>query len=1300
MQVAFKERFLLFRRFIFGLCCVLFALNAFATTRYVDLNSLNPTPPYSDWPSAATNIQDAIDVASDGDQIWVTNGIYAVGGKVTDSTQTNRVVLDKALTVQSVNGPLATVIQGAGATNGPSAVRCAWLTNGASLIGFTLRAGAISSLSGNVAVQSGGGACCASSNAVLANCIITGNTALTYGGGVYQGTLNSCLISSNNSFAGGSGAADAFLNNCTVIGNLQGGVRQSIPDAFPATNCIIFFNANGNFVGGGFSHCCTTPAVSGDGNFTNSPLLFVDGVRLTSLSPCIGAGAPPVTGTDLFGKPWANPPAVGCVEYDPTPLVTVPKIQLTKEPPGFKIGGSAVTGQPPLTFQWLHNGAPLADDLHFSSTQTTNLVATGINYSDAGSYQLVISNASGVTTSAVAQLVVHCVDAAGLNPVAPYSNWATAATNIQDAISAAATGEVVLVTNGLYATGSKSMDRTSTNRVAVDKPILIQSINGPEVTVIQGAWDPTSTNGPGAIRCVWLTNNATLSGFTLCGGATPASTGDGGGVWASSTNAVVWHCYLLTNYASDWGGGAYGATLNRCLLVGNHAGSGGGAAFCTLKDCWLSCNFAEQGGGGGAYVCTLRGCALTMNSSYMNGGAAQNGLLVNCTASRNTSSGYTSGYGSAVCGAVVSNSIVWGNYQRTSNPDTNYANCTISQSCTDPIAPGAGNFAADPQLLADGFHLAETSPCIAVLTNGVALDVDIDGQPWNVPASVGCDEWHSEPVIGSQPTVIINSPAGGFTVGIIAAGKSPLTCYWTHNGAPITDDPHYRNSSTAQLVVQNFGPDDAGTYQVVVSNSFGLATSELAQVTIHVVDAASTNPVAPYLSWSTAAATIQDAIDSASTGDIVLVTNGVYATGGKAPGGSLTNRVVLDKPLTVLSVNGYSSTIIEGAWDPATTNGPAAVRCAWLTNGAVLSGFTLRQGATLARTGWFGGAFESGGGAWCVSTNAIVANCVFTNNCAVYGGAFAQGTVVNSYLVQNVADYGGATFNATLGNCTVLWNYTSKRYTGYAAGTYGGSARSSIVLYNYDGFPYGYQEDNFGSPFAPRPQYSYCCTQPMTSGPGNLTTNPLFIDGFHLASSSPCRSAGSALYAWGNDLDGEAWQTPPSIGCDEVVVSNLVGPLSIAISPPLSTYLLVNRAAGFDAAITGRASVVNWDFGDGASLTNLGDSSLHVWTNFGDYVLTATVFNADHPEGVSAKLPLHVAALASPQINSQLWQSNNFAFQFAAQPLVFYEIQYATNLSPPISWQTIQRFYGTQQLYQITNAVGTGSAGFYRVHAQ
>jgi len=67
-----------------------------AGVHYVDLNSTNATPPYTNWTIAATNIQDAVDAAVAGDEIVVTNGIYASGQRIVGGDFTpNRVTADK-----------------------------------------------------------------------------------------------------------------------------------------------------------------------------------------------------------------------------------------------------------------------------------------------------------------------------------------------------------------------------------------------------------------------------------------------------------------------------------------------------------------------------------------------------------------------------------------------------------------------------------------------------------------------------------------------------------------------------------------------------------------------------------------------------------------------------------------------------------------------------------------------------------------------------------------------------------------------------------------------------------------------------------------------------------------------------------------------------------------------------------------------------------------------------------------------------------------------------------------------------
>ncbi len=149
--------------------------------------------------------------------------------------------------------------------------------------------------------------------------------------------------------------------------------------------------------------------------------------------------------------------------------------------------------------------------------------------------------------------------------------------------------------------------------------------------------------------------------------------------------------------------------------------------------------------------------------------------------------------------------------------------------------------------------------------------------------------------------------------------------------------------------------------------------------------------VPPYDSWDTAATNLMDAVQAASAGETVWVTNGVYQT-ASADGLGLASRLALTNEVDVRSVNGASFTVIEGApHDDVTSLGANATRAVYMTAGT-LDGFTLRKGYT-SDSGIEG---ENDGG-------GIYAAGGTQSNCRVAGnfGQTAGGAYLTMCLVSN-----------------------------------------------------------------------------------------------------------------------------------------------------------------------------------------------------------------------------------------------------------------------------------------------------------
>jgi hypothetical protein len=228
---------------------------------------------------------------------------------------------------------------------------------------------------------------------------------------------------------------------------------------------------------------------------------------------------------------------------------------------------------------------------------------------------------------------------------------------------------------------------------------------------------------------------------------------------------------------------------------------------------------------------------------------------------------------------------------------------------------------------------------------------------------------------------------------------------------------------------------------------------------------------------------------------------------------------------------------------------------------------------------------------------------------------------------------------------------------------------------------------------------NYSCTSPLPVGQGNIASDPQLADEFHLAVTSPCRSAGNPLAVSGTDLDGEAWLNPPSMGCDEATEASLVGPLSVFIEAAQDT-LLVNRMLSFTGHVTGLCARLHWNFGDGPAVTNASYLTSHTWTNAGDYSVTLTAFNADNPAGVTTNLLVHVLPVEPPAATVLGLNGTNFQLQFNSQATASYWVEYATDLTPPITWLPVKSLTGDGGTVQVTDAFATNEARFYRVRAQ
>jgi predicted outer membrane repeat protein len=294
------------------------------------------------WTDAFTDLQDALAIASSGDQIWVADGVYVPGPASEDSfTLKDGVAIYggfsgiETLLSQRDLATNPTVLSGDIGTDGDPSDNSYHVVTGDSvdssaiLDGFTIQAG-------NAATNYGGGMYNESSSPTLANLIFRENSA-NFGGGmanyVSSPSLTNVIFKGNTAAQGGGLynylSNNPSLTNTTFTGNtaltgaaLGGGIYNDLSSP-TLTNVTLSGNLAGSS-GGGIYNSVSDPDLANVTFSGNSAISSGGGIYNEDSSPRLvnvtfhANSASPDQGGALYNNSLSHPAVLNSILYGDT----------------------------------------------------------------------------------------------------------------------------------------------------------------------------------------------------------------------------------------------------------------------------------------------------------------------------------------------------------------------------------------------------------------------------------------------------------------------------------------------------------------------------------------------------------------------------------------------------------------------------------------------------------------------------------------------------------------------------------------------------------------------------------------------------------------------------------------------------------------------------------------------------------------------------------------------------------------------------------------------------------------------
>lgn len=460
-------------------------------------------------------------------------------------------------------------------------------------------------------------------------------------------------------------------------------------------------------------------------------------------------------------------------------------------------------GTPPLIFTWRRDGVAVA-----KTTNVWSYTKTAVA-SDAGSYDVVISNASGSVTSSAVSIAINSavpptidlqpasratyaggiskfrVAASGTTPM--YYQWKHAGTNIPGATNATvAISNVDSTVTGSYTAVVTNVAGITTSSAAT-LSIRTPAVNSYEAAVVAAGplayWRLNETSGSYAYDSMSGYDATNTDGTTL---AQP-------GPRASSSNPG----FESSNYAYLYDGVAAQSSTGVSLLNNRTNVTVSG---------WVNIPGA-----------IARGGLFGQNNVF------EFRFLDTTTIELWTPSGYID---YTFTGTVSPDQWVFLTYVGTGTSLKLYINGTLAATATTTATAGYGT--SPYPFIFTGDTSGNGDASIAGYLDEVAMfNRALSDNEISALYSTGHYGQTKAPFITAQPIGSTLSADKSFTLSVGANGSVPLSYQWSKNGTVIA------GATNSQFTIANTDIADSGSYSVVVTNVVGSITSSQAILVVY-----------------------------------------------------------------------------------------------------------------------------------------------------------------------------------------------------------------------------------------------------------------------------------------------------------------------------------------------------------------------------------------------------------------------------------------------------------------------------------